>query len=115
MAAQEIDERRGGGDIAAERAKGLAEGTLNDGRAVHDAVALGNATAARTVEPDRMHLVEISHRPETLGDVAQFADGRDVAIHRIHRLEADELWPVVGGAIELAREISRIVVAKDVL
>src|ERR1700732_91466 len=100
MAAQEIDERRRPRDIAADRAKGLAEGTLNDGRAVHDAVALGNAAAARTVKPDRMHLIEISHRPETLGDVAQFADWRDVAVHRIHRLEAHELRPVGGHAVE---------------
>src|ERR1700730_15838604 len=107
MAAQEIDERRRARDIATDRAKGLAEGTLNDGRAVHDAVALGNAAATRTVEPDRVHLVEISHRPETLGDVAQFADRRDVAVHRIDRLEADELWPVVGHAVEQPREIGR--------
>ena len=58
---------------------------------MHDPVVLGNAAAARPVETDCMDLVEIRHRAEMLGDVAQLADGGDVAGHRIDRFEADEL------------------------
>jgi hypothetical protein len=58
---------------------------------VHDPVALGDAAAARAVKPDGMHLIEIGHRAEVVGDGAEFADRGDVAIHRIDRLEADEL------------------------
>src|SRR5215472_19218980 len=115
MTAQEIDERRRARDIAADHAEGLAEGALDYRWAVHDPVALGDAAAARTVETDGMHLVEIGHRAEAVGHVAQCADRRDVAVHRIDRFEADELWPVGGHAFEQAFEIGRIVVAKYVL
>src|SRR5215469_8636349 len=71
VTAQKIDERRGTRDIAADRAKGLTERALDYGRAVHDPVALGNAAARRPVKPHGMHLVEISHRPELLGDIAE--------------------------------------------
>jgi hypothetical protein len=71
MAAQEIDECRRAGDIAADRAEGLAEGALDYGRPMHDPVALGNAAAAGPVEPDRVHLIEIGHCSKPIGDVAQ--------------------------------------------
>jgi len=62
-----------------------------------------------------VHLVEIGHRAIAVGDVAQFADRGDVAIHRIDRLEADELGPVGGHAVEQPRQVDRVAVAKDVL
>jgi hypothetical protein len=82
---------------------------------VHDAVALGNAAAARTVKPDRMHLVEIGHCSELVGDIAEFADRRDVAVHRIDRLEANKLRSVGGHAVETSREVGRVVAAEDML
>src|SRR5215469_14948685 len=94
VAAQKIDERSRACDIAANHAKRLAERALDYRRAVHDPVALSDAAAPRAVEPDGMHLVEIGHRAKALSDVAQFADRSDVAIHRIDRLEADELGPI---------------------
>src|SRR5205809_1795380 len=74
VAAQKIDQRRRAGDIAADRAEGFAERPLDDGRAVHDPVALGNTAAARAVEAYRMHLVEVSHRAELVRDVAQLSN-----------------------------------------
>ena len=62
-----------------------------------------------------MHLVEIGHRAIAVGDVAQLADRGDVAIHRIDRLEADELGPVRGHAVEQSCQIVWVAVAKDVL
>src|ERR1700757_4100507 len=100
VTAQKIDEHRRAGNVAADRTEGFPERALDHGRAVHDPIALGDAAAAWPVEPDRVHLVKIGHRAKTLGDVANFADRGDVAIHRIHRLEADELWPVTGHAFE---------------
>jgi hypothetical protein len=58
----EINKRRRAHDITADCAKRLSERALDDGRAVHDAVALGDVATARAVEADRMYLVEISHR-----------------------------------------------------
>ena len=61
-----------------------------------------------------MHLVEIGQRVILVGDIAQFADGGDVAIHRINRLEADELGPVGDHAVEQARQVGGVVVPEDV-
>jgi hypothetical protein len=55
------------------------------------AVAFGNAAAARSVHADGMHFIEIGHRAVFIGEIADFLDGRDVAIHRIDRLEGDQL------------------------
>src|SRR5437588_10218266 len=82
---------------------------------MHHPIALGDPAAAGTVEPDRMHLVEIGHCPELVGNVAEFADRRDVTVHRIDRLEADELRSAWGDALDPPRESGGVVVAEDVL
>jgi hypothetical protein len=82
VAAHKIDERRRARDIAADHPEGLAESALDHRRAVHNPVAFGDPAAVCSVEPDRMHLVEIGHRAKAIGDVAQFADRGDVAVHR---------------------------------
>src|SRR5580704_7563762 len=105
MAAHKIDERRGARDVASDRAEGLAEGALDYRRAMHDSVALGNAAAAPAVEADGVHLVEISHCPKTIGDIAQFADRRDVPVHRADRFEAHKLWRVRGHSGEQSSEV----------
>src|SRR6516164_11202598 len=94
MAAHKIDEGGRAGDIAADHPEGLAEGALDHSRAMHDAITLGNTAAPRAVEPHGVHLVEIGHGTKTVGDVAQFANRGYVAVHRIDRLEADELGPL---------------------
>src|SRR5580693_10591984 len=56
-----IDDRRLGGDIAAERSKSLGESPFNDVDLVHDAVSFGDTSATRTVQTNRMHFVDIGH------------------------------------------------------
>ena len=87
----EIDQVLRPGDVAAHHAEGLAQRALDHGQPVHQPLALGNAAAARAVHADRMHLVEIGHRAVLVGDVADFADRRDIAVHRIDALEGDQL------------------------
>ena len=58
----------------------------------HRAVALGDAAAARAVHADRVDLVEIGHGAVALGEVADRADRRDVAVHRIDALERRSAW-----------------------
>jgi len=70
---------------------------------------------ARPVEADRVHLVEMGHRSEALGDVADFVDRGDVAIHRIDRLEANELGLVAGHTLQQSRQIRGVIVAENVL
>ncbi len=83
--------------------------------AVHDAVALGDAAAARAVEADGVDLVEIGHGAVALGDIAELGDRRDVAVHRIDGFEADQLRPRRVAARQQSLEIGRVVVAEDVL
>ncbi len=79
------------GDVAAHDAEGLAERAFDDGEAVHQAFALGNAAAARAVHADGMHFVEIGHRAVLVGEIAEFLDRRNVAIHRIDGFEGNDL------------------------
>jgi len=60
-------------------------------------------------------LVEIGHRAVSVGDVAEFAHWRDVAVHRIDRLEADELGPGGRHTVEAARQVLGVIMAEDVL
>jgi hypothetical protein len=80
-----------------------------------DAVALGDAAAARAVHADRVHLVEIGHRAVALGEIADRFDRRDVAVHRIEALEHDQLGPVADRRRAAALEMRHVVVAEDLL
>src|SRR5580693_301542 len=84
-AAYEIAQRHRARDISADHPERFRQGAFNHRQLLTMAVTLGNATAAWTVQPDRMHLVEISHRTMRGGDIAKLSDRRDVAIHRIDR------------------------------
>jgi len=112
-AAHEIDERCARRDIAANHAEGFGEGALDHGNPVHQTLALGHAAAPLPIHPDRVNLVEIGHRAMPLGDLAQFGDRSDVAIHRIDRFEADELRAGRVGLPQQAVEISGIAMRED--
>src|SRR5262245_38515481 len=60
--ADRITEVARAGDVAAHDAEPLGERSVDDVDPVHDAVAFRNATAARSVHADRVHLVEVSER-----------------------------------------------------
>ena len=85
------------GDIAAEAAERLGERAFQDIDAVHDAVALGDAAAARAVHADRVNLVDIGHRAIALGEIADLGQRRDIAVHRIQALAGDQFRPVGPG------------------
>ena len=69
----------------------------------------------RAVQADRVDLVEIGHGVVRVGDVAEFGDRRDVAVHRIDGLEGDELRRCGSRSRELAVEVARVVVREDAL
>src|ERR1700758_154344 len=79
---------------------------------MHDVVALGDATATWAIHTYRVNLVEISHRAIALGDIANFSNRRDVAVHRIDRLETDQLRTPRIGVDKAALEADGIIVAK---
>ncbi len=100
------------GDIAAEAAERLGERAFQDIDAVHDAVALGDAAAARAVHADRMNLVDIGHGAVALGEIADLRQRRDVAVHRIKALAGDQLRPVGTGGAQQLLEMRHVVVAE---
>src|ERR1700732_1859838 len=82
---------------------------------MHCAVAFGDPTAARAVTPTSMDLVEIGHRAIPLGDIANLCDGCDIAIHRIDRLEADQLRPPRIGAHQAVLKVDGVVMAENLV
>src|SRR3990167_3457816 len=77
------------------------------------AVALRDAGTARAVHAHRMDLVEIGEGAMAVRGVAQGADRRDVAVHRVDRFEGHDLGrPGIGGGQQLL-EMGDVVVAED--
>ena len=79
---------------------------------MHGAVVLGEPAASRAVDTNCVGFIEIGHRTIPVGDIANLGDGRDVAIHRIDRLKADELRPPRIATHQAVFEVDRIVVAE---
>ena len=100
-------------DVAAEAAERLGERAFEHVDAVHDAVALGDAAAARAVHADRVDLVDIGHGAVLLGEIADLLDRRDVAVHRIEALEGDQLRPLGTRGDQQLLEMRDVVVAED--
>jgi hypothetical protein len=72
IGADRIDDLGLAGDIAAEAAERLGERAFEHVDAMHDAVAFGDAAAARAVHADRMDLIDIGHGAVLLGEIADF-------------------------------------------
>jgi hypothetical protein len=62
-----------------------------------------------------MDLVEIGHGAMTLCDIAQFGNGRDIAIHRIDRFEGHKLRTLGIRGRQQALKIARVVVPEAML
>ena len=90
-AAHEIAQRLGRRDIATNDTVGLGQRAFDHGQFVHQAFAFGNAAAARAIHANGMDFVDIGHSAMLLGHVADFLDGRDVAIHRIDTFKRHQL------------------------
>ena len=68
---------------------------MNEGQAPAQVAALSHGPGFGFYLTDSSAVLALS-RAEPIGDVTQFADRGDVAIHRIDRFEADELRPLGG-------------------
>ncbi len=99
-------------NIAAERAETLGECPFDDVDLRHHAGGLANASAARAIHADRMHLVNIGHGAIALRQGGDFRDGRDIAAHRIEALEDDELR-AIAGLDQQFLEMREVIVAEN--
>ena len=82
---------------------------------MHDAVALGNAAAVRTIEADGMDLIEIRESVIFFREIANGADRSHVAVHRVDALESDDLRRLARNLLQLGFEIAEVVVQEDLL
>ena len=113
-AAHEVAERGRGRDIAADDAEGLRQRAFDHGQPVAEALALGDAAAARAIEADGMNLVEIGHGAVRVRDVAELGDRRDVAVHRVDGFERHELRRATDRCrASLRVEVRRVVMGED--
>ncbi len=76
---------------------------------------LGDAAAVLPVQPDRVHLVQVGHGAVALGEVADLRDRAEVAIHRIDRLERDQLRRRRVAVGEQRLEMRDVIVPEDAL
>ena len=78
-------------------------------------VALGDAAAAGAVHADRVHLVDIGQGAEFVGQVADFGDRAEIAVHRIDRFEGDQLGRRGVVRFQQLAQMRDVVVAEDAL
>ena len=92
-----VDDLAARGDVAAARAaERLAERAGDDVDAAHHAGMLVRAAAARADEADRVRVVDHHERVVLLGEVADLAEPRDVAVHREDAVGRDQPEARVG-------------------
>ena len=89
-AADHIHQQCRPGDIAAHDTERLRERSFDERDTIGDALLLGNASAARSVETDRMDFVEIGDGTVLLRDIADRGDRRHIAIHAVEAFERND-------------------------
>ena len=112
VAADAVDDRSVGGDIATHHAKGLSKRAFDDRQPLGYPVSLGNAAAMLAVHADSMDLVEISQRVVFFSKVANRGDWRDIGVHGVNALEGDQLGRLPIRRREQLFEMLEIVVAE---
>ena len=83
-----------GRDIAANSAKRLAKGALNDVDLILKPAHLGNAAPLIPIHANSMHFIKIGQRLVCARQRGDLGNRAGVAIHRIDGFENDQLWPV---------------------
>ncbi len=110
-----VDDRLLPGDVAAHGAEALGQRALDDIDAVGQSVAVGDAAAARSVDAHGMDFVDVGQGAIFLGEIGDLCDRRHVTIHRIDRLEDNELGARAVGGFEQFAQVSDVVVTEDLL
>ena len=113
--AHEIHEIARGRDIAADGAEGLGQRSLNDVHLFHDALALGHAAAAVPVHAHGVNLVEEGKGVIALGQLHNFRNGAEIAIHGIDGFENDDLGTFLVLLFQQFLEMGQIVMAENLL
>ena len=112
-AADDVDQQRGPGDIAAHHPEGLGERSLDERHPMRHAIALRDAAAAHAVETDRVDLVEIGDGAVLFGDVADRRDRSHIAVHAVDAFKGHDLGAIGRDRAQLFIEMGGVVMAED--
>ncbi len=113
VTADEVNDVPGGGDVAANDAVGFGQGAFNDVHLGCDAVTLADAAAARAVHADGVHFIQVGEGVVLFGDGDDVGDGRDVAVHGVHRFKNHDLRLRGRQGGKVAAQVGGVVVAED--
>ena len=102
-----------GGDVAAHNAEGFCQCTLDNVDACHQPFAVGNAATAWPVHAHGMHFVKIGEGIVFFGQIANFFDRRNVAIHRIDGFKNDKLGALIARFAQQAFQMFQIIMPPD--
>lgn len=125
-----VDQVGRGGNVPADDAVSLAEGTGDDvdpvlhatldrqlglvGRVVRlEIQVFGDPSSSGTVHPDGMNLVQKGQRAVLVGEVTNLFDRSHAPAHRVDGLESDDLGSLLGDRLQLGLEVGDVVVLED--
>ena len=104
---QELDDLLAAAHVPAARAaERLAQRAGDDVDPVRDPVQLRGPAPVLADEPDGVRVVDHHHGVVALGQVADLAQRRDVAVHREDAVGRDQPAPCAGGLLQLLLEVA---------
>ena len=103
VAAHAVDHGGRPGDEAAERPVALGEAALHDRDVGRRTQGLRHAGALVSVRPGGVRLVQVGQRAVLDGECADLTERREVAVHRVDRLERDDARARAGSAESSSR------------
>ncbi len=113
--ADEITKCGRAGDITAHDAECFAQRALDQGHAIHHAIALGNTTATWPIHANRVDLIEVSHRTKLIRQITDLGNRRDVSVHGVNTFKRNDLGRIRRAGLKLAAQIGHIIVLPDLL
>ena len=107
-----VDDAVPAGDVTAEYAEAFCERAFHDSDAVRHPITRCNASTFRAVKPDCVDLVEVCQCAVLVGQITDLRHRGEVAVHRVDRLERDQLAAAGADALKLLSEVADVVVAE---
>ena len=104
-----------GSDVAAHHAEAFGECAVDDVDPMHHAVAFGDARAMKSVQADRVNLVDEGQRVVLGAQIENVGDGGDVSVHGIDGFETHDLGRIRRCGAQEFFQMHHIIVTEDAL
>mmetsp|Transcript_33833 Transcript_33833/g.67020 ORF Transcript_33833/g.67020 Transcript_33833/m.67020 type:complete len:445 (-) Transcript_33833:996-2330(-) len=115
VGADSVHKFGGARNVPSEDSYSLSEGAIHDVHSVCCPDLLAHPCPSRSVHAHSMDLVDVRHGSVLLGQIAYGVDGGDGSVHRVDRLEHDQLGSVCRGSSQKFLEVLHVVVSKNLL